>query len=177
MNRVTKGFTLIELMITLSIAAVVLTLAVPSFAAMMKNRRLTTEINNFSAALSLARSEAVKRRLRVTVCKSSDGEACVEGGDISQGWIIFIDDKATPGTVDDEELVLKVYSALDSSMNFTGVGSGGSNIANFITYAANGTTLDSGNVTLCDDRTGAFGRLIRVNTMGRNRTAVGIACS
>ena len=97
------------------------------------------------------------------------------------GSVCFIFKKAvylTGGTVEDGELILKVYTAMHSSLSFSGVaGPVGSNIANFISYNANGTTQDGGNVKLCDDRTGAFGKNVSVNAMGRNRTTSGIGCS
>ena len=56
-----RGFTLIELMITLAVAAILITAALPSFNEFIKNNRLTTQANNFIATLNLARSEAPAR--------------------------------------------------------------------------------------------------------------------
>jgi type IV fimbrial biogenesis protein FimT len=145
-----RGFTFIEMLIVVSISAIVLTLATPSFGTMIRNNRLTSQVKSYTDTLNLARSEAVKRRISVTVCKSSDGATCVTSGDFSQGWIVFTDDKTTIGTVDAEESILQVYEVMDSTLDFTGIGTGGSNIANFVTYSLNGTTQDRGDITLCD---------------------------
>ena len=171
-----RGFTFIEMLIVVSIGAIVLALATPSFGKMIKNNRLTSRIKSYTDTLNLARSEAIKRRISVTVCKSSDGASCVTSGDLSQGWIMFTDDKTTVGTVDAEETILQVFEAMHSTLDFTGVGTGGSNIANYVTYNINGTTQDSGDITLCDDRTGNFGKNIRVSTLGRNRTTIAVSC-
>ena len=84
------GFTLIELIVTVAIAAIVLAIAVPSFQETITSNRLTTFSNTFVASLNLARSEAIKQNRRVTLCSSTDGLSCATGG-YQQGWIIFID--------------------------------------------------------------------------------------
>ena len=67
---------MIELIVTMVVAAIVLTLGVPSFRELINNNRLTSGANEFVTALNLARSEAIKRSVRVTVCKSADGTTC-----------------------------------------------------------------------------------------------------
>lgn len=82
-----RGFTLIELMITLVIAAIVLTFAIPSFQTVFQNNRLATQANELVTAMNLARSEAIKTGQPVSVCASSNGTACV--GTWVQGWRVF----------------------------------------------------------------------------------------
>ena len=86
-----RGFTLIELIITMVVAGVLLAVAIPSFTAMIKNNRLATSANAFVTAANIARSEAIKRGVRVTVCKSADGASCTTSDDWDQGWIVFAD--------------------------------------------------------------------------------------
>ncbi len=66
-----EGFTIVELMLTLAVAAVILSLGVPSFQGLVERNQLTSGINQFVS--SLTRSEAVKRNQRVSLCSSSDG--------------------------------------------------------------------------------------------------------
>ncbi|MGH8645914.1 MAG: GspH/FimT family pseudopilin [Gammaproteobacteria bacterium] len=95
-----SGFTLVELMITLALAAIILSAAVPSFRDLVQNNRITAQVNEFVTALNVARSEAVKRGVSVRVCTSVNGASCAGGGGWQQGWIVFsdIDGDATPDT-------------------------------------------------------------------------------
>src|SRR5690554_1851863 len=77
------GFTIIELMVTLVVAAVILMIAVPSFQGLIERSRLTTEANTFGSALQLARSEAVKRGENISLTAGGASFAagfCVHSG-------------------------------------------------------------------------------------------------
>lgn len=81
-----SGFTLIELMVVIAVAAILLAIAVPSFTAMGLNSKLRSTANNLVASAYLARSEAIKLNTPVTLCSSGNGTTC--GGDWREGWII-----------------------------------------------------------------------------------------
>ena len=94
--RRTKGFTLVELMITLLVAAVVLGIGVPNFQEFIANNRMAAATNDLISVLHLARGEAVKRRANVTICPSADWDnfgvsSCTAGGRLADGWILFVD--------------------------------------------------------------------------------------
>ncbi len=90
-----SGFTLIELMVTLSVMAILATLAAPSFTSLIQNSRTTTQTNELVAALNLARSEAVKRGVDVQVTP--------EDGSFVNGWCVHL----MPDC--DEDRVLRIY--------------------------------------------------------------------
>nr|WP_298108207.1 GspH/FimT family pseudopilin [uncultured Pseudomonas sp.] len=84
-----KGFTLIELMVALAVLAILLGIAVPSFGSMIRDSRASTLASELQGALQLARSEAVKRRQSVVVCRRKPGESsCQNGADWTTGWLI-----------------------------------------------------------------------------------------
>ncbi len=123
-----RGFTLIELMITIAIAVILLMVAVPSFDAVRLSSRLNTFSNNFVASVHLARSEAIKRNATVTLCSSTNGTSC--GGAWNNGWIVLVGatrlhaEPALP-----TGMVLSESSALTSlSFDPSGVGSTAANL-------------------------------------------------
>ena len=163
------GFTLLELMVTLAVAAVVLTLGVPSFQALIRSNRLTTLTNELVGALHLTRSEAIKRNHRVTLCKSANGAQCASGDQgYEQGWIVF-DDPNNNATVDSGETIIRVFAAAPAGMTLTG----NTNVAHYISYTATGTShlvsnaFQAGTLTVCLT---PEARDIVINSVGRVRT-------
>ena len=87
------GVTLIELMVTIAVLAVLVTLAVPSFAGIINSNRLATAANELATSLQLARMEAIRRNAPVTMCASSDAEAENPSCDADSWgqWVTFVD--------------------------------------------------------------------------------------
>jgi type IV fimbrial biogenesis protein FimT len=88
------GFTLIELMVTLAVAAIVVTMAVPSFQSVINGSRLAGATNEMITSLQLARGEAIRRNARAGVCLSADtntGEGAECATADVDGWIAFVD--------------------------------------------------------------------------------------
>jgi type IV fimbrial biogenesis protein FimT len=83
------GLTLIELLVALSVLVIVLAIGVPTFRDLIDYTRLTTATNSLMASANLARAEAVKRGVPVSVCTSADGASCSGSTDWSEGWILF----------------------------------------------------------------------------------------
>lgn len=83
------GFSLLELLMTMLVASLVLSLGVPSLATTLAKSRQTAEINALFHALYLARKESLRRRQVVSLCPSTDGRSCRPGRDWSSGWIMF----------------------------------------------------------------------------------------
>jgi prepilin-type N-terminal cleavage/methylation domain len=174
------GFTLVELLVTVAVLAVVLALAVPSFQGVINRNRVTTAANELASALQLARVEAVRRNRAVVLCPSTDGTSCA-GADWSR-LVIFVDANGdrSPGG-DDDELVRDVVVDTGDL-----VVQGSSNVAgnNRIWFAADGlvrmgaAAVRTGGVSVCstklpaaDNTRDVLVAVSRINVASRAGTA------
>jgi len=133
MNR-TRGFTLAELMVTMAVVAIVLTIGVPAFQATVRNNRAVANANDFLTSLNLARNEAIKRGAgRVVLCPGT-AAGCSGTGAWGDGWIIFVD--ADNDGWDAGEQVLRVHEALSGDDTLTGNGP----VSTYISFAPDGST-------------------------------------
>jgi len=170
----TRGFTLIELLVTMTVVAILLAVAIPSYQTFVLNNRMSSQSNDLLSAFQLARSEAIKRSTRVSICKGTGG-VCVAGGTWAQGWMVFVDDDGVVGTRDGTDQPIQVYPALTGA---TALGAT-ANASNFISYLPAGmTNLAIGTTatfTLCPGVPGVNGRNIQVVASGR-ASIVNTAC-
>ncbi len=100
-----RGFTLVELMVTLALAAVLLMLAIPSFTNQLRGWQRDSATKAFTAHVQLARSEAIKTSRRVVMCSSANGAACANSNEWRSGWLVFVDANSN-GNIDAGETVL-----------------------------------------------------------------------
>ena len=82
------GFTLLELMVTVAVAAILVVVGVPGFTSFVQNNRAATHANELVTAFALARNEAIRRGAATVVCSSTDGATCAGGNDWTVGWIV-----------------------------------------------------------------------------------------
>jgi type IV fimbrial biogenesis protein FimT len=95
LRSIPRGFTLVELMVTIMVLALLLGIGMPSFRDASLSSRLGAYANDLVASAQLARSEAIKRNAPVTLCASEDGATCAaDGTDWNVGWIVINDDDA-----------------------------------------------------------------------------------
>jgi len=94
MFKIPKGFTLIELIVTLVVLAVVISIALPAFNGMIISSRSASLGAEMEVALNYARIEAVKRAGRVSICSSEDGSTCAAATEWNKGWLVFADTAA-----------------------------------------------------------------------------------
>ena len=165
-RRRAAGFTLIELMVTLTVLGFLLAVAVPSFNNAVLGNKLTGYANSFLASAQLARSEAIKRNAAMTMCRSADGTTCATSGGWQQGWILF-NDKDGDGSVNGDETRVHYQQALGSDFSFTGD-------AYSITFQSTGLSATSGTLTLCRKlpSPGAQERVITLSATGRVSSAI-----
>ncbi len=143
-----------ELIITISVLAILTTLALPSFQQFIQNNRLAGQANELVAATQLARSEAIKRGVNVAVCSSDDAATC--GGSFTDGWIVVAD----PG---DADQVIQVYPSPGDDFSFTPA-------AGNATFTADGFSTAAGEIQLDITLTGCTNdsaRRILVERTGR----------
>ena len=156
-----------ELMVTITIAGVLLSIAIPNFTSVISSNRLTTYANELVTALNFARSEAIKRGQHVVVRKT--------GTNWEDGWQIFVDIDRSPSSHQNEfnagtDIVLRIYSKLPDSFTLRG----NNNFTNFIRYQPDGTSNNPGSFVLCNNSDGNnipikknTSKLLTVNFSGR----------
>jgi type IV fimbrial biogenesis protein FimT len=172
------GFTLIELMVVIAIIAIGLGIAAPSMRNLTLNAQMSAQANDLLADLALARSEAIKRNVRVAICSSSTGLACTGGtplrpGPWETGRIVFVDTNQN-GSRDGDEDILRAAPEAPIGNTVAVVGDAAAGGARSVHYRPTGSmTWGGANVvfTLCAERAGSAGtgagRRITINNTGR----------
>lgn len=173
-QRPCPGFTIVELMIVLTIVAILATIAFPSFRTLMQNQRLGAQANDFIADLNFAKSEAVKRVGVVGVCVSTDGATCT-GGSWDAGRIIFVDINSN-GAWDGGDLVLRVRDGLTGNNTLR---PSAALPGDTVLFNPRGTLATGGGATfaLCDSRGKDYGKAIVINAAGQARVDAGAPAS
>ena len=174
-NTFARGFTLIELMVTVAIAAVLMVVAVPSLTTFKRNAELTSATNTLLAAINAARGEAMKRGRYAMVVP-------VDGANWSNGWIVFVDMDGSKAYNAATDVTVLTQPALPSYFTISGNGTTIGDVAPYIRYDPSGftKTLGSsfpGNSTLTLTRNDLTGsdllnqtRRIIIAPTGRTRT-------
>lgn len=161
------GFTLIELMVTISIMAIIAGIALPSYQNLIENTELRTASQAFYGSLVLARSEAVKNNQPVAMCKSSNGTSCAGSGNWEAGWLIYIDADAD-NTLDNDEEILES----SASLNGPTIRATDANLHQVV-YQADGTHRVAVNFNVCIDDDVSRGSQIAIGLTGRPSTEKG----
>lgn len=180
------GFTVIELMITVALIGILMTIAAPSLRDLIRNARMTAQTNDLMTDLAIARAEAAKSGVHTGICTSNTGATCTATG-WNMGWIIYRDtdgDGILAGPADIVKIAPAIDGANDSPPN-TIVANAASGLplpvagADWIGFRPSGVaklSAPQGTFTLCDGRTTASvgaaaasnkGRIISISQTGR----------
>lgn len=163
-----SGVTLIELMVTLTVASILVTVGVPSFRTFVQDNRRSSQVYSLIRALQSARSDAITRQVPVTVCpgiatSATTGSCTNTTAWGNKGWIVFVDKTSPIGSASSDEL-LHVFPALEGGNKLIALLG-----KNYITYEPNGLSDTSGSFTLCDERGADYSRGIEVTATGQVR--------
>jgi type IV fimbrial biogenesis protein FimT len=159
-----RGFTLVELLATLTVAAILLTVGVPSMQDLIRNNRLTAATNLIVSSLNIARSEAIKQGRNASVCVSdTQPQNTCSGNNWQLGWLTWVDINQN-GNLDFPQEVLRVVEPLANSIQITTAAPLGQ--ASFRIDPQGNVNSANTTLELCDDRTGETGRLLRVMATG-----------
>lgn len=140
-----KGFTSIELLLSLALASIFLTIAIPTFSKMLSQNQQLAQLYTLFSHHQLARSEAIKSNQPILLCKSSDGRQCTPKASWSDGWLIF-SDTDNDKKISAGEQIIQIQQALveNLSLQYKGFGS-----HNYIRYFPSGRSSTNGTFTLC----------------------------
>ncbi len=170
-----RGLTLIELMITLVILGVTVTVATPAMQQLIHGSRLRTETSRLLDAINLARSEAVLRNVPVTLCPSAmavSGEI-VCAGQFADGWIVFTNHNRDPVIDADSDEVIRAFEPIPSGYRLTNL-AGTRAVDELITYLPDGSSRRNLSLLVCPP--GSYQMApwaVVLNTVGRARAVRG----
>jgi len=164
-----SGFTIVELLITMAVFGVLSAIAFPQMTGYSDNNRLVNQVNNLSANLQYARSEAIRRVRNVTI-ETLDGT-----GNWQSGWQVYVD-ADNSGTAQAAEL-LRVVDAFSPGTTFVATGV----IPDTVIFTPNGRSSVLNNAgedfNLCqNNRAGTYGKTLTLFPIGRLEVSTQILC-
>jgi type IV fimbrial biogenesis protein FimT len=168
------GFTLVEMLVALTIAGVLAGVAAPSFSDTIAGMKVSGYSSNLVSSALLARSEAIKRNAVVSLCASSNGASC--GGSWEQGWLVMC--KSTDMIYCDPagagNLVIEAQAALASGFRVTEASA-----KTAIAFDPTGTGASSAALTVCraTPTVSQLQRVVRISAAGRTSVSKSSASS
>lgn len=171
------GYTLIELMSMLAVGSILLTVGLPMMNVFFDSNRMVSNTNDLVAGLNIARSEAIKQQIRITLCQSDDQFGCTGTGRWEDGWIVFQDPNGN-ATVDGGERILRLNGGVSGNNQVTIRSNDVNNlIANSVSFTSRGLPkalnggVQTGTFRICDKRG------LKVNADGSTTVARGVNLS
>lgn len=161
------GFTLLEILIILSIVSIVSGFGLPSINNVLTANKISQQVNQLVGTLAYSRSEAIKRQQRITLCQSIDNIKCDKSGDWSHGWILFIDTNRNRVVDEDEKLLHENKPMSQLHINFNG--SGGRD--GYVVYKSDGSAFPNGSFIICHPGNKDAAKALIIKHNGRLRTS------
>jgi len=170
MNKHTQsGFTLIEILMTITIVGVVMGFVFPSLQSIRQSNYIIAKTNYLRGSINYARSIAISEFSQVTFCASDDQTTCSGNNTWENGWIIYTTDDAGINTIH------KVGEDISSSLTIT---ADYFSDTTTLTFDEQGQLLDASNIpglrgtfTICDENGASDGKAVNINTLGRVQKA------
>ncbi len=162
-------------MVTLAVAAILLSVATPNFRAAVEHAQQESSVYRLAGMLTLARSEAIKQSTRVAVCARANDTSC--GKDWNQGWLVFTDDGDNTGVIDAGETILATAPPLPGTVrlaSYARVAAGSTATAqNAIRFGPRGTSSwkNGGTFRFCTPSGDASARALNISLVGDVRHA------
>ena len=164
-----RGFTLIELMNTVILLGLLVNMVMP-LGLLAENFKLDYLNQRIYFSAALAKSEAIKRSSTVSVCRSTNGTACENGSDWSDGWVVFSNPNGN-NSIDAGEEIIRVFSPIRSPVSLNW------NNGQLLTFIPRGSPVGQGTFRLCPDASKAVSeRLVSVSGSGLIRKREGANC-
>lgn len=158
-RNTSHGFSLLELLVTLAVAAILVSLAVPAVGQYLGRAQRDRDVNELRTELILARTEAIRRGSNVGVCASSTLSSC--GDNWSLGWIVYVDSNHDGSLTAGEEVIRRHQPSI-SGLTLTAS-------VTDITFFARGGTPDAGGILFSSAQQDTNQKLIRIDAVGQPR--------
>jgi type IV fimbrial biogenesis protein FimT len=167
------GYTLIELMSMLAVVSILVSVGLPMMNVFFDSNRMISNTNDLVAGLNIARSEAIKQQIRITLCQSANASTCSGTGQWEDGWIVFQDPNGN-ATVDGGERILRLNAGVDGGQVTIRSNDVTNLIANSVSFTSRGLPkalnggVQTGTFRVCDKRG------LKVNADGVSTVARGV---
>lgn len=168
-GRSRSGFTLLEALVVLALLGTLLALAAPSLSVLRQSHQMQSQGEQLLSSLMLARSEALRRQQRVTVCVRASGDACAGEGTWAQGWLVFVDGNDN-ARLDGSDVLLQSHAVAPSSWKLYG----NTTVNRYVSYGPQGRSqtvtgaFQAGTLTLCRPGQSAIWEVV-INAVGKPR--------
>lgn len=171
MYRYQSGLSLVELMVAMAVAIVLMAIGVPMYQGLTASNRAATQTNALVTALNLARSEAVKRGVSVSLCGvaaanvSAARPPCTGDDDWTGGWMVFTDLEDPPnGALGAGDDPIRVWAAFEPAPTID------TDSATFVSFLSNGGALAGEDIEMSQDGSNGSARCIHILASGQIRS-------